>query len=146
MQREQVDPEYAATIFARTARGEAPCHKVYEDAHVIAFLDTGAIAPGHTLVVPKEHAVTMGALSDASAAALGRVLPRLCRAIAHATGCPDSNIVQNNGRAASQTVMHVHLHIIPKPSETTGLQITPSERRFDDAEGEAMARRIREAV
>jgi len=102
------------TIFSRIIRGEVPCHRVYEDAHVLAFLDVAPLSPGHTLVIPKEMADTMGSLSDESAAALGRVLPRICRAVMRATGATAYNILQNNGPAAHQAVMHLHFHIIPR--------------------------------
>ena len=50
----------AETIFNRILRGEIPCHKVYEDDHVLAFLDIAPLAPGHTVVIPKESAETAG--------------------------------------------------------------------------------------
>ena len=68
------------TIFGRIIAGSIPCHKVYEDAQVLAFLDIAPLSRGHTLVIPKEAAATLDQLSDESAAALGRVLPRICRA------------------------------------------------------------------
>jgi histidine triad (HIT) family protein len=102
------------TIFGRIIDGEIPCHKVYEDAHVLAFLDVGPLSRGHTLVIPKERRAFLHELSDESAAAIGRILPRLCRAVMKATGATAYNILQNNGSAAHQVVMHVHFHIIPK--------------------------------
>jgi histidine triad (HIT) family protein len=111
------------TIFSRIIRGEIPCAKVYEDADVLAFLDIGPLSPGHTLVIPKEPAATLDQLSDASAAAIGRVLPRLARAIMAATGTTDYNVLQNNGAAAHQAVFHVHFHIIPKPASGGGLGV-----------------------
>src|SRR5262245_55759517 len=101
------------TIFSKIIRGEIPCHKVYEDEHVLAFLDIGPLSQGHTLVIPKEEKATLDQLSDESAAALGRILPRLCRAVLRATGATAYNVLQNNGAAAHQAVMHVHFHIIP---------------------------------
>lgn len=109
------------TIFTRLLRGDIPCHRVYRDAHVFAFLDIAPLSDGHTLLVPVRAAASMDALDDESGAALGRVLPRLCRAIVAATGVADYNILQNNGRAAHQEVMHVHLHIIPRPQHGLGL-------------------------
>ncbi len=111
------------TIFAKILSGQIPCHKVYEDAHVLAFLDINPLSPGHTLVIPKEAKATVGELSDDSAAAIGRVLPRLCRAIGRAVGATDYNILQNNGAGAHQVVMHVHFHIIPKMADGRGLGI-----------------------
>ena len=78
--------EREPTIFDKIIAGEIPCHRVYEDDHVLAFLDIGPLSDGHTLVVPKEPAAQLHDLGEASAAALGRVLPRLCRAVMQATG------------------------------------------------------------
>jgi histidine triad (HIT) family protein len=108
----------AETVFSKILRGELPCHKLYEDDRVLAFLDIGPVADGHTLVIPKEPAVTLDQLSDESAAAIGRVLPRLARAVMAATGATAYNLLQNNGVAAHQAVFHVHFHIIPKLGDT----------------------------
>ena len=113
----------ADTIFAKIIRGEIPCHRVYEDERVLAFLDIAPLSAGHTLVIPKEPAVTLEQLSDESAAAIGRVLPRLCRAVLQATGATAYNVLQNNGGAAHQVVPHVHFHIIPKYADGSGLGI-----------------------
>ena len=113
----------ADTIFSKILRGEVPCHKLYEDDRVFAFLDIAPIAPGHALVIPKEPAETLDRLSDESAAALGRVLPRICRALQAATGTRQYNVLQNNGRLAHQAVDHVHFHVIPKPNEGQGLGV-----------------------
>ena len=104
----------AMTIFSKIIAGDIPCHRVYEDAHVIAFLDIGPVSRGHLLVVPKEVKAQLHELSDESAAAIGRVLPRLARAVLAATGATAYNILQNNGVLAHQAVMHVHFHIIPR--------------------------------
>jgi len=102
------------TIFDRILDGEIPCHRVYDDEHVLAFLDIGPLSEGHTLVIPKERKAFLHELSDEAAAALGRVLPRLARAVVRATGAEAYNVLQNNGPEAHQAVMHVHFHIIPK--------------------------------
>ncbi|MDX9910211.1 MAG: HIT family protein [Phycisphaerales bacterium] len=101
-------------VFRKIVRGELPCHRVYQDAHVLAFLDIFPIARGHTLVIPKEPVETIDQLSDAAAEALGRVLPRICRAVVKVTGCDGFNLLQNNGRSAHQEVPHVHFHVIPR--------------------------------
>jgi histidine triad (HIT) family protein len=111
------------TIFGKIIAGSIPCHRVYEDAHVFAFLDIAPLSRGHTLVVPKEPAVTLDQLSDDSAAALGRALPRICRAVIAVTGVQEYNVLQNNGSGAHQAVPHVHFHIIPKPDGAAGLGI-----------------------
>ena len=113
----------ADTIFKRIISGEIPCHKVYEDKHVLAFLDINPLSNGHTLLIPKEPAETLDQLSDESSAAIGRVLPRLCRAVLKSTGAKNYNILQNNGATAHQAVFHVHFHIIPKEEAGGGLGI-----------------------
>lgn len=134
------------TIFSKILRGEIPCARVYEDAHVLAFLDVGPLSEGHTLVIPKESAATLGELSDESAAAIGRVLPRLCRAVTRATGTADFNVLQNNGAAAHQAVDHVHFHIIPKPSPAEGLQVGWPAQSLDKAAAADLAARIAAAL
>ena len=113
----------AETVFAKILRGEIPCHRIYEDDAVLAFLDVNPLSRGHTLVIPKEPAETLDQLSDDAAAALGRVLPRIARAVLAATGARAYNILQNNGPTAHQAVFHVHVHIIPKLDDGTGLGI-----------------------
>ena len=113
----------ADTIFQKIINGEIPCHKVYEDDHVLAFLDINPLSKGHTLVIPKEPAETLDQLSDESSAAIGRVLPRLCRAVLKSSGAKNYNILQNNGATAHQAVFHVHFHIIPKEEAGAGLGI-----------------------
>lgn len=135
----------ADTIFTRIIRGEIPCHKVYEDAHVFAFLDIGPLSSGHTLVIPKEPAATLDALSDDAAAAIGRVLPRLCRAVMKVTGAGAYNVLQNNGAEAHQAVFHVHFHIIPKQGGS-GLGIGWKPQQLDPAAGRDLASRIAAAI
>lgn len=136
----------AETIFSKILRGELPCHKVYEDDLVLAFLDIAPLSKGHTLVIPKEPAPTLDALSDESAAAIGRVLPRIARAVKEVTGCEQYNILQNNGPLAHQAVFHVHFHIIPKPTADEGLQIGWPAGKLDNDEGAALAQQLRAIV
>lgn len=136
----------AETIFSKILRGEIPCHRVYEDELVLAFLDVGPLSTGHTLVIPKQEVATLAELSDDSAAAIGRVLPRLCRAITAVTGVSDMNVLQNNGAPAHQAVMHVHFHIIPKPDPEHGLGIRWPSQDFDHEAGAELAGKLRDAL
>jgi histidine triad (HIT) family protein len=113
----------AETVFAKILRGEIPCHRVYEDDAVLAFLDINPLSRGHVLIIPKEPAETIDQLSDDAAAACGRVLPRIARAVMAATGARAFNVLQNNGAEAHQAVFHVHFHIIPKLDDGPGLGI-----------------------
>ncbi len=125
------------TIFSKILRGEIPCHRIYEDEHVLAFLDINPISRGHTLVIPREPAETLVDLSAESSAAIGRVLPRIARAVLEATGAKDFNVLQNNGTAAHQAVLHVHFHIIPMHADGSGLGIAWRPGTLED--GEALA-------
>jgi len=136
----------AETIFSKIIRGEIPCHRVYEDDQVLAFLDINPLSEGHCLVIPKEAKATLGELSDEAAAAIGRVLPRLCRAVVKVSGCADYNVLQNNGVAAHQAVHHVHFHIIPKPDQDAGLGIRWPAGNLDGEKGAALAEKIRAAL
>lgn len=133
------------TVFDRILDGEIPCHRIYEDDHVLAFLDIGPLSDGHTLVIPKERKAYLHELSEESAAALGRVLPRLCRAVVHATGAGAYNVLQNNGASAHQAVEHVHFHIIPKVG-SKGLGIGWDAGSLPDEKAEELKRKIRSVL
>jgi histidine triad (HIT) family protein len=115
--QKRYDLDMTDSIFSKIIRGEIESHKVYEDDFVIAILDTGPLSEGHTLVIPKEPAETLDELSDEHAAAVGRVLPRITRAIKRVTGAGSINVLQNNGEDAGQVVPHVHFHLIPRYSD-----------------------------
>jgi histidine triad (HIT) family protein len=134
------------TIFTKIIRGEIPSYRVYEDEFVFAFLDIGPLSFGHTLVIPKEPAQTLDQLSDESAAAIGRVLPRICRAVMQATGTASYNVLQNNGALAHQAVPHVHFHIIPRPSELKGLGIRWPAGKLEAETGKELAQKISELI
>jgi histidine triad (HIT) family protein len=129
------------TIFSKIIRGEIPCHHVYEDDAVLAFLDVNPLSRGHTLVIPKEVAKTLDQLSDEASAAIGRVLPKIARAVLAATGATSFNVLQNNGADAHQAVFHVHFHIIPKV-EGRGLGIGWEPMKVETADLKALREKI----
>jgi histidine triad (HIT) family protein len=115
------------TVFAKILRGEIPSHRVYEDEKVLAFLDVGPLSRGHLLVIPKEPAETLDELSDESAAAVGRVLPRLARALMKVTGTKAYNV-------------------LPKPNELEGLGVGWRPSQLDSQAGAALAEELRAAL
>ncbi len=133
------------TIFDKILAGDVPCHRVYEDDHVLAFLDINPLSEGHTLVIPKERAAQLHELSADSASAIGRVLPRLCRAVVEATGAGAYNVLQNNGSEAHQAVFHVHFHIIPKIGGR-GLGVGWQAGELDGDDAADLLRRIHAAL
>lgn len=101
-------------VFCAIAAGEIPSFKVYEDDLVLAYLDINPFAKGHTLVIPKAHST---GLLDTDEETLAAVIARVKKVAAHlkaALPCDGFNILQNNGEAAGQTVMHLHFHIVPR--------------------------------
>lgn len=107
----EYDPE---NIFAKIIRGEMPCVKVYEDEHILSFMDVFPQSPGHTLVIPKAPSRN---LLDASGKTLGRLIGRTQKiaAAVQAGLSPDGIVItQFNGAPAGQTVFHLHFHILPR--------------------------------
>jgi histidine triad (HIT) family protein len=101
-------------IFAKILRGEIPCHRVYEDADTLAFMDVMPQSPGHLLVIPKAPSRNM---LDADPAVLSRVIPivqKLAVAAKDAFDADGITVTQFNEQAAGQTVFHLHFHIIPR--------------------------------
>jgi len=133
------------TVFDKIIRGEIPCHRVYEDDHVLAFLDIGPLSKGHTLVIPKERKTHLHDLSEESAAAIGRILPRLCRAVLAASGAKAYNVLQNNGSEANQAVMHVHFHIIPKIG-SDGLGIGWNAGKLDENTADELLQKMKASL
>ena len=101
-------------IFCKIAAGEIPSATVYEDDDFRAILNLGPAAKGHTLVIPKSHSDNLLSVEPDTAAKALKVISKTANAIKEALGCDGVNVVQNNGEAAGQTVMHLHFHIIPR--------------------------------
>ncbi len=130
------------SIFVRIAAGEIPCHRVFENEHVLAFLDVNPLAEGHTLVIPKEPYVRLEDLPAELAAEIGRLLPVIARQIVTATGAAGYTILQNNGAVAGQEVQHVHFHVIPRrPGDGLGYRWHPQKRTSEELA--ALAAKIR---
>ncbi len=101
-------------IFCKIANGEIPSRTVYEDEDFRAILDLGPATQGHTLILPKEHAANLLELPEETAAKVLPVAQKLAARLKEKLGWDGLNLVQNNGETAGQTVMHFHLHIIPR--------------------------------
>ena len=101
-------------IFCKIIAGEIPCWKIYEDDHVLAYLDIGPLSEGHCLIIPKKHYVTIDQMPADEAATCMAVVPKLSKAVIAATGAAGWNVLQNNHQVAGQAVDHVHIHIIPR--------------------------------
>jgi histidine triad (HIT) family protein len=101
-------------IFAKILRGEFPCYKVYEDDHVLAFLDIMPRGPGHTLVIPKAPARTILDIAPADLAHVATVVQKVARAAVSVFAADGLTIQQFNEPAGGQVVFHLHVHVIPR--------------------------------
>lgn len=101
-------------IFCKIVQGQIPSTRVLETEHAVALLDIHPVNPGHVLIVTRAHHAHLADLPESIAAHAASLLPRLCRVIRAATGADGLNVIVNNGRAAGQTIDHVHWHIIPR--------------------------------
>jgi len=126
--------------FARILRGELPCVKVFEDEHTLAIMDIMPQAEGHVLVLPKEPAAELFALSDETAAACIRTTKKVATAVKSVLNAPGIMVAQFNGAATGQTVAHVHFHIVPR-HEAAPLKPHASAQA-DIGELQALAARI----
>ncbi len=132
-------------LFAKILRGEIPCHKVFEDDEVLAFMDIFPQSNGHTLVIPKTDAANLFEIEPEWLARLAVKTQKVAKAVQAALEPDGVRIMQFNGAAAGQTVFHIHFHIIPKwQGEALGKH--GGDGRADDAELAALARTIAEKL
>ena len=101
-------------IFCKIANGMIPSSTLYEDEDFRVILDLGPASKGHALILPKEHYQDVCQLDEAIGAKVLPMAGKIGGAMKKALGCAGFNLVQNNGAAAGQTVMHFHMHIIPR--------------------------------
>ncbi|MFJ7976021.1 HIT family protein [Peribacillus sp. NPDC096379] len=107
-------------IFCKIITGEIPSTKVFENEHVLAFLDISQVTKGHTLVIPKVHKENVYELTPDMAKSIFEVVPEIARALKKAFNPIGLNTINNNGEAAGQSVFHYHLHLIPRYGEGDG--------------------------
>jgi len=101
-------------VFCKIVRGELPAAKIYESERSLAFLDINPISPGHTLVIPKEHASSLVELDEATTADVFNAVRMVMRMLKVALHPDGFNIGINDGKAAGQEIMHVHVNVIPR--------------------------------
>lgn len=131
-------------IFAKILRGELPCHKVYEDEHVLAFMDIMPRSEGHTLVIPKAPARGLLDISPEALAGLALGVQTVAAAVKKATMADGLTILQSNEAAAGQVVFHMHVHIMPR---WEGVKLAPHTSQMAPKEALiAAADKIRAAL
>jgi len=113
----------ADCVFCKIMAKQIPATVVHEDEDTLAFMDIGQVNPGHVLVALKKHAENIFALDEAQAAALFIAAARVARAIRGAFEPQGLSVYQANGAAAGQTVLHLHIHLVPR-YEGDGMALT----------------------
>lgn len=101
-------------IFCKIANGEIASKTLYEDEDFRVILDLGPATKGHALIIPKEHYANLFELPDETAGMTMKLAKKMAVSMREKLGSDGFNLVQNNGEAAGQTVMHFHLHLIPR--------------------------------
>ncbi len=101
-------------IFCKIVAGEIPCFKLYENEESLAFMDINPVSSGHCLIVPKQHGADLLAISDAGLCAAACTAKKVARAVKATLDTRGLNLLQCNGEAAGQSVLHFHIHIIPR--------------------------------
>lgn len=131
-------------IFCEIVRGEIPATVVHQDEHAVIFLDRNQAAKGHLLISPRAHHEQWHQLDNETAAHLGKLAAEFAPAVLAAFGADGYNLLQNNGEAAGQEVMHVHLHLIPRWHRDGYFGGGPAHRMADAEELRATGRLIEE--
>ena len=119
----------ANNIFAKILRGEFPCYKVFEDDHVLAFLDIMPRTPGHTLVIPKAPARNILDITPEDYAHVARGAHKIAHAAMTAFKADGITVQQFNEAAGGQVVFHLHMHVMPRHN---GIALLPPASRKED--------------
>ncbi|EGQ0314685.1 TPA: HIT family protein [Staphylococcus pseudintermedius] len=133
------------TIFSKIIDGDIPSFKVYENEYVYAFLDISQVSKGHTLLIPKKPSPNIYETDAETMKHIGEALPIVANAIKKTFNPDGLNIIQNNGEYASQSVFHIHFHLIPRYKNDIdgfGYHWETNESRIDDAQKAEIAAQI----
>ncbi|PQZ53019.1 MULTISPECIES: HIT family protein [unclassified Microbacterium] len=115
-------------------RDDPDAREVYRDEHTVAFFPTEPAVLGHTMVIPRAHVPDIWHLSDDQARQLSVTILRIANAIRDSLHPDGLNVIQSNGEAASQSVMHVHAHLVPRTVGDRVGRIWPPESNYSEAQ------------
>ncbi|HAM87954.1 MAG: hypothetical protein US83_C0001G0104 [Candidatus Falkowbacteria bacterium GW2011_GWC2_38_22] len=101
-------------LFCKIVNKEIPCHKVFEDDKVLAFLDIAPVNPGHVLVIPKNHYQNLEEIPEQELCSLIIIVKKIGKLIKENLGYEGYNVSENNDPVAGQVIPHIHFHIIPR--------------------------------
>lgn len=128
------------------SREDRDVREVYRDAKVVAFFPTEPATLGHTLVVPLGHVPDIWSLDDETAADLARATLLIAKAVRRSIEPQGLNIIQSNGAAATQTVNHLHVHVVPRWDRDSLGPIWPPETNYSEPQKDSAWQRLRNDV
>lgn len=132
-------------VFCAIVAGEAPATRIHEDDAYLAILDIRPFTRGHTLVLPKRHSVDLTDTPPETLAGMATLGQRIARAVRTTELADATNVAINDGRAAFQTVFHIHLHVLPR-RDGDKLSVAKGMLLRKDPDREATGRILREAL
>lgn len=133
-------------IFCKIVEGSIPSYKIFENEHVLAFLDITQGTKGHTLIIPKKHVRNVYDLDEETIVEVFKVVPMIARALKDAFHPIGLNIVNNNDQPL-QSVFHFHIHLIPRYEED-GMKLSTVNNygKFDDQHFNSLVESITEYI
>jgi histidine triad (HIT) family protein len=134
-----------ASIFSRIASGEIPALKIYEDRETLAFMDINPASRGHTLVICKHEYPDLFSIPATTLAAVMHTTQQVALALRSVVEPDGINIIQNNGAAAGQTVLHFHVHLIPRWEGDNAVRLW-QPHTADQDELQVLAERLSAAI
>ena len=134
-------------IFCKIVAGEISGHVVYENEHVLAFLDISQTTEGHTLIIPKAHVIDIFEMDSSKMEQIFSIVPKIANALKETFGCSGINVVSNNGKSAGQSVFHYHVHLIPRYGDDKfGIRFVNNMKKYDTEKLEALKNRIKNKI
>ena len=134
-------------IFCRIAAGTAACEEIYRDEATLAFMDINPANDGHCLVIPKTHFENVFDMPSSDFGRVASTAAKVARAVNKVVRPGGINLTQANGRAAGQSVLHVHVHVLPRRARDNLLMNWSrdggDEGRFDPHRIAGIAERLR---
>lgn len=133
-------------LFCKMAAGEIPCAKVYEDSEILAFLDINPASRGHTLVITKEHFANFTLVPKDLLGRAYAVAQKIAQAQIGQLGAKGANVITNINEIAGQSIMHFHIHVIPRYEENDGLKLNFEPAQLENFNLPAIASEIKRGL
>ncbi|MCM3745319.1 HIT family protein [Sporosarcina luteola] len=135
-------------IFCKIVEGTLPSEKIYEDDHVVAFMDVMPVTKGHVQLIPKIHRENLYEMTEEEASRLFSVAPKIANLLKEEFKPAGMNLLQNNGAPAGQAVFHFHMHFIPRYDQTDGFDSdwNPKVEEFPQERIQEIANQIRSRI